>query len=107
VDDARRQLLTPIGWSLQSESLEGGVHMQVHTIGIDLAKNVFQVHGVNEQHEVVLVRQLRGKQMITLFSKIETCLIGMEACATAHHWARELTKLGPTVRLIPPIYVKA
>ena len=81
--------------------------MQVHTIGIDLAKNVFQVHGVDEQHEVVLVRQLRRKQMITFFAKVEPCLIGMEACATAHHWARELTKLGHTVRLIPPIYVKA
>jgi len=81
--------------------------MQVHTIGIDLAKTVFQVHGVGEQHEVVLVRQLRRKQMITFFSKVEPCLIGMEACATAHHWARELIKLGHTVRLIPPVYVKA
>ncbi len=81
--------------------------MQVHTIGIDLAKNVFQVHGVNEQHEVVLVRQLRRKKMIGFFSKVAPCLIGMEACATCHHWARELTKLGHTVRLIPPIYVKA
>ncbi len=81
--------------------------MQVHTIGIDLAKNVFQVHGVNEEHEVVLVRQLRRKQMIAFFSKLAPCLIGMEACATAHHWARELTKLGHTVRLIPPVYVKA
>ena len=81
--------------------------MQVHTIGIDLAKNVFQVHGVNEQHEVVLVRQLRRKQMIAFFAKLPPCLIGMEACATAHYWARELTKLGHTVRLIPPVYVKA
>ena len=81
--------------------------MQVHTIGIDLAKNVFQVHGVDEQHEVVLVRQLRRKQMIPLFSKLAPCLIGIEACATAHHWARELTKLGHSVRLIPPVYVKA
>ena len=80
--------------------------MQVHTIGIDLAKNVFQVHGVDEQHEIVLTRQLRRKQMITFFSKIEACLIGMEACATAHHWARERTKLDHTVRLIPPVYVK-
>ena len=81
--------------------------MQIHTIGIDLAKNVFQVHGVDEQHEVVLARQLRRKQMIPFFNKLEPCLIGMEACATAHHWARELTKLGHTVRLIPPVYVKA
>jgi len=81
--------------------------MQVHTIGIDLAKNVFQIHGVNEQHEVVFVRQLRRKQVIAFFSKLAPCLIGMEACATAHHWARELTKLGHNVRLIPPTYVKA
>ncbi len=81
--------------------------MQVHTIGIDLAKNVFQVHGVDEQGAVVLVRQLRRKQVIPFLTKLEPCLIGMEACATAHHWARELMKLGHAVRLIPPIYVKA
>lgn len=81
--------------------------MQVHTIGIDLAKNVFQVHGIDEHHEVVLIRQLRRKQVIPFFTKLEPCLIGMEACATSHHWARELTKLGHTVRLIPPVYVKA
>ncbi len=81
--------------------------MQVHTIGIDLARNVFQVHGVNEQHNVVLVRQLHRKQTIGCFSKISPCLIGMDACATRHQWARELTQLGHTPRLIPPIYVKA
>jgi transposase len=81
--------------------------MQVSTIGIDLAKNVFQVHGVDGQYRVVLVRQLRRKQVIEFFGKLPPCLIGMEACATAHHWARELTKLGHTVRLIPPAYVKA
>ncbi len=81
--------------------------MQIQTIGIDLAKNVFQVHGVDEQGKVVFARQLRRKQVIPFLTKVEPCLIGMEACATAHHWARELTKLGHTVRLIPPIYVKA
>jgi transposase len=81
--------------------------MQVHTIGIDLAKTVFQVHGVDESDEVVLARQLRRKQMIAFFAKLEPCLIGMEACATSHYWARELAKLGHTVRLIPPVYVKA
>ena len=81
--------------------------MQVHTIGIDIAKNVFQIHGVDENEEVILVRQLRRKQVIPFFDKLAPCLIGMEACATAHHWARELTKLGQTVRLIPPVYVKA
>jgi transposase len=81
--------------------------MQVQTIGIDLAKNVFQVHGVDENDKIVVTRQLRRKQVITFFAKLEPCLVGMEACATAHHWARALIKLGHTVRLIPPVYVKA
>jgi transposase len=81
--------------------------MQATTIGIDLAKNVFQVHGVDDEHEVVLARQLRRKQVIPFFAKLAPCLVGMEACATSHHWARELMKLGHTVRLIPPVYVKA
>lgn len=81
--------------------------MSISTIGIDLAKNVFQVHGVDAQGEVVVVRKLRRAQVIAFFTKVPACLIGMEACATAHHWARELTKLGHTVRLLPPAYVKA
>lgn len=80
---------------------------QIQTIGIDLAKNVFQVHGVDENHEVVLAKQLRRNQVIPFFEKLEPCLVGMEACATGHHWARELIKLGHDVRLIPPVYVKA
>ena len=68
--------------------------MKATTIGIDLAKTVFQVHGINEQHEVVLTRRLRRKQVIAFFAKLEPCLVGMEACATSHHWARELIKLG-------------
>ena len=80
---------------------------QIQTIGIDLAKNVFQVHGVDESDEVVVVRQLRRNQVIPFFEKLEPCLVGMEACATGHHWARELMKLGHDVRLIPPVYVKA
>ena len=81
--------------------------MNVSTIGIDLAKNVFQVHGVDTQGNVAIVRKLRRAQVIEFFAKVPACLIGMEACATAHHWARELTKLGHTVRLLPPAYVKA
>lgn len=80
---------------------------QIQTIGIDLAKNVFQVHGVDESEKVVLVKQLRRNQVIPFFEKLEPCLVGMEACATGHHWARELIKLGHNVRLIPPVYVKA
>jgi transposase len=81
--------------------------MEISTIGVDIAKHVFQVHGVDGQGKIVLVRQLRRQQMIEFFRKLPCCLVGMEACATAHHWARELMKLGHTVRLIPPSYVKA
>ena len=80
--------------------------MQVSTIGVDLAKNVFQVHGVDSAGKVVITRQLRRKQVIDFFSKIPPCLVGMEACGTAHYWAREVSKLGHTVRLMPPSYVK-
>ena len=82
----------------------------MHTItriGLDLAKSVFQVHAVNAQEEVVLHRSLRRAQLLKWFAKLSPCLIGMEACGTAHHWARELTRLGHDVRLIPPVYVKA
>jgi transposase len=81
--------------------------MQVTTIGLDLAKNVFQAHGVDEDGKVVITRQLRRGQMMEFFKKLPPCLIGMEACATAHHWARELVTLGHTVRLMPASYVKA
>ena len=70
--------------------------MQVSTIGVDLAKNVFQVHGVDSVGKVVITRQLRRKQVIDFFSKIPACLVGMEACGTAHYWAREISKLGHT-----------
>ena len=76
-------------------------------IGLDLAKSVFQVHAVNAQEQVVLHRSLRRAQLLKWFAKLPPCLIGMEACGTAHHWARELTRLGHDVRLIPPAYVKA
>jgi transposase len=79
---------------------------QVCTIGLDIAKNVFQVHGVDESGAVVLRRQVRRRQVLDLFGKLPRCLIGIEACATAHHWARELTKIGHEVRLMPARYVK-
>lgn len=75
-------------------------------IGIDLAKSVFQVHGVSKDGTVLLRRQLRRSQVLTLFSRLEPCLIGMEACAGAHYWARELSELGHEVRLMPAAYVK-
>ena len=79
----------------------------ITTIGLDLAKNVFQVHGVDETGTAVVVKRLRRSQVSGFFASLPPCLIGMEACATAHYWARELTELGHTVRLMPPQYVKA
>ena len=79
---------------------------QVSTIGLDLAKNVFQVHGIDAEGKVVVRRSLRRGEVVTFFTKLAPCLVGMEACGTAHHWARELVKLGHTVKLMPPAYVK-
>lgn len=80
--------------------------MRVATLGLDLAKNVFQVHGITATGEVAIIRTLRRRQVLTFFQKLAPCTVGIEACATAHYWARELTKLGHDVRLMPPSYVK-
>ncbi len=80
--------------------------MQITTIGLDLAKSVFQVHGVDAEGKVVVAKALRRSQVLAFFAKLPRCLVGMEACATAHHWARQLGTLGHEVRLIPPAYVK-
>jgi transposase len=77
------------------------------TIGLDIAKNVFQVHGIDATEKVVVRKQLRRSQVIAFFKALPPCLIGMEACATAHYWARELTRLGHEVRLMPAKDVKA
>ena len=81
--------------------------MRIATIGLDLAKSVFQAHGVDENGATVLVKKLHRKQMLPFFSKLSPCLIGIEACGTAHYWARTLAEMGHEVRLIPPSYVKA
>ncbi|MBX9912159.1 MAG: IS110 family transposase [Bosea sp. (in: a-proteobacteria)] len=81
--------------------------MMIKTIGLDLAKSIFQAHGVDERGATVLVKKLHRKQMLPFFSKLPPCLIGVEACGTAHHWARTLSAMGHEVRLIPPSYVKA
>jgi len=81
--------------------------MEITTIGLDIAKNVFQVHGVNCEGKVVLRRKVKRDQLLTLLGELQPCLIGIEACATAHHWARQLQAFGHEVRLMPPAYVKA
>ena len=80
--------------------------MKVTTVGLDLAKNVFQVHGITHEGHVVFNKPLRRAQLLAFFERLDPCLIGMEACSASHHWARELSKFGHEVRLIPPIYVK-
>ena len=80
--------------------------MEISTIGLDLAKNVFQVHGISATGEVGIRKALRRSQMLPFFEKLPPCLVGAEACGTSHHWARELTKLGHEVRLMPAAYVK-
>ena len=80
---------------------------EVTTIGLDLAKHVFQVHGVDAEGATVLRKQLRRAQVLAFFSRLPPCLVGLEACATAHYWARELRALGHEVRLMPAQYVKA
>lgn len=80
--------------------------MQITTLGLDLAKNIFQVHAVTATGEVVIRRTLRRGRVLAFFENLEPCTIGMEACSTSHYWARELTKLGHEVRLMPPVYVK-
>jgi transposase len=80
--------------------------MKITTIGLDLAKNVFQIHAVNEAGRTVLKKQLKRDQMVEFFVKLLPCLIGMEACGSAHFWARKLQSLGHTVRLIAPQFVK-
>jgi transposase len=79
---------------------------EITAVGLDLAKAVFQVHAVDAEGRVVVRRQVRRPQLVKFFAGLPPCLIGMEACATAHYWARELTALGHEIRLMPPAYVK-
>ncbi len=77
--------------------------MEISTIGLDLAKNVFQIHGIDATGTVVVRKTLRRAQMLPFFAKLSPCLVGVEACGTSHHWARELIALGHEVRLMPPM----
>ena len=78
----------------------------VMTVGLDIAKSVFQIHGVDAAGNVIVRRQLKRRHVLAFFEKLPPCLVGVEACASSHHWSRELQKLGHTVRLMPPAYVK-
>jgi transposase len=89
------------------ESHQGALDMQITTVGLDIAKNVFQVHGIDAAEKVVVRKQLRRSQVLAFFKALPPCLVGMEACATAHYWAREFSTLGHRVRLMPAKDVKA
>ena len=78
----------------------------ITTVGFDIAKSVFQVHGVDAVGQVIVRRQLKRRQVIAFFQKLPPCLVGIEACASSHYWSRELHALGHRVRLMPPAYVK-
>ncbi len=80
--------------------------MEVSIVGLDVAKNVFQFHGVDASGGVVVRKTMRRSQVLPFFTKLLRCLVGLEACGTSHHWARELLALGHDVRLMPPAYVK-
>jgi transposase len=80
--------------------------MEVTTIGLDIAKSVFQVHGVDANGKVIVRRQIKRRYVLAFFQKLTPCLVGIEACASSHHWSRELKALGHRVRLMPPAYVK-
>ena len=78
----------------------------ITTIGLDIAKSVFQVHAIDAEGQVVIRQQLRRSRVLGFFEKLSPCLVGIEACASSHYWSRELLALGHTVRLMPPAYVK-
>src|SRR5208282_601908 len=80
--------------------------MNIRTLGIDLAKNVFRVHGVDSRGKTVVQRELRRRQLLSFIARLQPCLVGMEACGGAHYWAREMVKLGHEVRLMSPRFVR-
>ena len=79
---------------------------EIVTIGLDIAKSVFQVHGVDAAGQVVVRRRLRRSHVLKFFAGLAPCVVGVEACATSHHWSRQLQALGHSVKLMPPSYVK-
>jgi len=107
VDDRCSWLQGAIDAWLEHTINERAVHMSIVTVGLDLAKHVFQVHGVDETGTAVVRRSVRREQVEAFFRDLPPCLVGLEACATAHHWARRIRALGHEVRLVPPTRVKA
>ncbi len=99
-----------MGWTAPSLAHHGKVEvpsiMQITTVGLDIAKHVFQVHGIDAHGHPLIKRCLRRTEVLRFFGELPPCLVGIEACATAHYWARELTVLGHQVRLMPPQYVR-
>src|SRR5215831_1781632 len=92
------------GWSREANHIEMG---EVSTIGLDIAKSVFQVHGVDGTGAMVMRKRVGRSKVLELFAGLSPCLVGIEACPSAHYWSRELQALGHTVKLMPPSYVKA
>ena len=91
---------------LRLSRFRGAQHAIGHNNRFDIAKSVFQVHGVDAAGQVVIRRQLKRRHVLTFFQNLPRCLVGIEACASSHHWSRELQALGHSVRLMPPAYVK-
>src|ERR687897_2775329 len=91
---------------LRPHDSEEPIMQTVTTVGLDIAKSVFQVHGIDAEGNVLIRRQLKRRYVLAFFKKLPPCLVGIEACATSHHWSRQLKGLGHTVRLMPPAYVK-
>lgn len=85
-----------------NEKAREGAEMDVRTLGIDLAKNLFQVHGVDGQGRTVVQRQLRRRQLMPFVAQLQPCLVAMEACGGAHYWAREIARRGHEVKLMSP-----
>src|SRR6266516_1442333 len=94
------------GCCLRPHDSEEQTMQAVTTIGLDIAKSVFQIHGVDAAGNVIVRRQLKRRYVLPFFQRLPPCLVGIEACASSHHWSRELKALGHTVRLMPPAYVK-
>lgn len=92
--------------AVENQAREGAAQITFTTLGIDLGKSVFQLHGVDETGHVVLQKKLRRTALLDFLGRLERCLIGMEACATSNCWARAIAVLGREVRLIPPAYVE-